>query len=578
MPQNSFAQQLSHQTALQDGSSSITSSIPTQLFQGSASHQIPFNPSPVQHGPSLLGFGFGFGTSFGGNNNNSTLTQNQSHGHQLKLNNVTVAPSTSASTSPSSSFGLVSHGSSTPLVPAPRRLEGKRRREDEDEGIDSTGDEDMEQGDQTSSSPIRPRHSPSQPKFPHANESSNDGRRQLIPKRLRAGTSLVVGSGPTSLSFNSASAAHISQGCASRLSSLPKDKETKPSDENISTKVAGLDMDLGKMLASLDRTSLLTLITNLISTSTDPSLGAQILSLLPSPSLESVEALLDELERGIRSAIPVASNGATVREEYAWSRLRGPVAELSTSALSYFPFFVSETSDGLSARDKATSPHSDQRAREEVHPSTTFSFLHALTSRILRIEQNLPPVPRNLVNHGQRIPGFVADSVSLNSPVSASETRGMVHPATRFPHDLLIRHIPSHLTSPNSPDTLFTILIPALLKQWTILLERLDRAVNLDGRMFSQEVVLGWARSLESLCSNGCSRTGKLQGTSIKDEESAIRMSMDETRRRLERDLGWLVGGTGSVPNSRTLSLKWEKTTSPRHLNAVMDEADEEEL
>lgn len=251
------------------------------------------------------------------------------------------------------------------------------------------------------------------------------------------------------------------------------------------------------------------------------------MSLLPAPSLESVESALDEAERAVRASLPLAS--ADVRDEYVWSRARVPLAELAHMALSYMPFFTADKDDDAGSLRTLPSDATQQATgqREKPHPTTTFAFLHALTVRLLRIEALLPPCPRQMF--------------SLSShPHRASN----LHAATSSTASSL----PAHLLAPTSPDALLSTLLPALLTQWDTLVARLGHAVNSEGRIFGQEVVLGWARALAGVGSAGA--TTPTHGGKVKDEERVVRQAMNAVRARLESELGWLVG----LPQRQTQS------------------------
>ncbi|EPQ28727.1 uncharacterized protein PFL1_03531 [Pseudozyma flocculosa PF-1] len=485
-------------------------------------HQIPFNATPVHHAPSPLGFGFGFGSSFGGNNNQAPL--------------ATPSHSSFAATS------ALAHSFASPSAsPAysPRRADTKRRRDSDHDDADEA-DEDM---DQHSSSPrMRPAPGIGDSTFAAAPRS------MLAPKRLRAGISQGSPSsthlGAASSGLNRSIWGHPAESSSSHRSSSSPGKG----------RMSGLDVDLGKMLASVDKASLLSMLMNLLAQSKDPNLGAQILSLLPTPSLETVEAALDEAEKNVRAAIPYTQGGdaAGVRDEYTWSRVRGPLAAFSDAALSYLPFFVSELDAKRGGAGGSGSGADEAVAkREEVHPATTFTFLHALTLRVLRLHALLPPVPKSSLAFSalrlDRAPstsfgfGFGSAAASGSMGGGGGGSHSTVAGSSRggeSKHSNLAERIPEAYTSLVSPDALLSTLMPALLKQWTILVERLDRAVNVEGRMFGQEVVLGWARALDTV--NTQASSGE---AGAKPEDAIIRKAMDEVRNRLERDLGWLVGG-----------------------------------
>jgi hypothetical protein len=139
-------------------------------------------------------------------------------------------------------------------------------------------------------------------------------------------------------------------------------------------------------------------------------------------------------------------------------------------------------------------------------------------------------------------------------------------------HSNLALKLGSDVTLMTSPDSLMTTLMPAVLKQWTTFLHRLDKAVNIDGRMFSQEVVLAWARALETTGSGegAASSSSFVPVQAKKDEpksaELVIRRAMDEVRGRLERDLAWLVKGAPyhntPITASRALPKKEKRARS----------------
>ena len=489
-------------------------------------HQIPFNSAPVHHAPSPLGFGFG--SSFGGNN--------PVHG----------SPATASSASPMFGFGSAST-SAQPATSPSRRQDAKRRRDvdEADEDLDDDDDMGHVQRSRLGSDPSAPLH---------------EHKRMVLPKRMRAG----LGFGPmhaeplhyspqhaasTSTAFSSSSPAppsalhHTSQQSASKRPAL-----------GLANRVgmSGIDVDIGKMLASMDKPSLLSMLSSLLTQSKDATLPAQILSLLPTPSLDSVESSLDELEKAIRSAIPFVADGSSARHEYTWSRLRAPVAAFVDAALGYLPFFVTELDSDREQRLRERDPRL-QADREEVHPATTFTFLLMITNRVLRIEALLPSVTKSSLAFNLFTASSQPSSFGFGaSSTSASPTKTNMDAYGK--HSNLAYMLGSEFASPSSPDVLMTVLMPAILKQWTTLLHRLDKAVNGDGRMFSQEVVLNWARGLETTgtagaqtntvaaFSSGFSQVKK-EPEPPKPEEVLIRKAMDEVRNRLERDLAWLVGG-----------------------------------
>lgn len=292
-----------------------------------------------------------------------------------------------------------------------------------------------------------------------------------------------------------------------------------------------LDTDLVHSLttATLDKPSLLTLFSRLLTTSTDPTLRDQIIAQIPSPSLDSVESALDEIERGIRSA---SARTGEMRAEFAWGRLRNPVGDFVTTALGFMPFFVDDAQDGILSR-----------RQEAPHPSTSFAFLHAVSVRTLRIIELLPSAPTTL-------------STSLFS-FDGSKTFQFgsdVAPAVKIYQDML----PSDALTSANPNTIITQLIPNLLLQWIRLQEKLCKGVNEEGRMFGSEMMRGWMNSLEAL---GQGKSDNEQG--IKMEERAFRSAVDGICSQLEQGIGWMVG-LHSRSNSNSQSWKLPGTNSRR--------------
>lgn len=525
------------------------------------SHQIPFNSAPVHHAPSPLGFGFGFGSSFGGNN---------------------TAANSPASTSAASHMFGTPQASVPPSALSPsRRSDAKRRRDSDDAQDQVDDDEDMghSQRNRFNADAFSPHH---------------DHKRSVLPKRMRAGLGFgLVNAEPLHVSQASSSASPLSNPSSAFASSAfsplatggshytplsalhNSQSASKRQAHGLNNRVgmSGIDVDIGKMLASMDKPSLLSMLTSLLSQSKDASLPAQILSLLPTPSLDSVETSLDELEKAIRAAIPFVADGSSARHEYTWSRLRAPIAAFVDAALGYLPFFVTELDSDREQRLRERDPRL-QADREEVHPATTFSFLLTITTRVLRIEALLPSVTKsslafNLFTASSQPTsfGFGAASSTPSSPTKAGSAFGHSASDAYGKHSNLAYLLGTEYASPSSPDTLMSVLMPAILKQWTTLLHRLDKAVNGDGRMFSQEVVLTWARNLEATGTAAASATatapafssafpntgaqqGKKDAEQPKPEEMLIRKAMDEVRNRLERDLAWLVGGAQHYASS----------------------------
>ncbi|KAE8260855.1 hypothetical protein A4X13_0g70 [Tilletia indica] len=276
---------------------------------------------------------------------------------------------------------------------------------------------------------------------------------------------------------------------------------------------AAASIDLGKMLASLDRPELLSLLMRLLTSSTDPSLPAQIQSLLPAPSLESINTTLNALEAAIQQAMPIAG----ARAEYVWGRVRGPLNEFATTAVGFAETLLQRRNNAPSTSSSGSST-TELDPDGHVHATTAFAFLLDLTGRVLRIERTLPPPPKSI---------FFATPAGNSSSSAGSNSTGRQKNSQQTSAFLVFQDVLRGKTSSSSTasssafstlsnggassaDALVTILVPTLLSQWDTLLRRLSSAVNGQGRMFGQEVVLGWYRALNALGSEGAPRSSNV--------------------------------------------------------------------
>ena len=166
-----------------------------------------------------------------------------------------------------------------------------------------------------------------------------------------------------------------------------------------------------------------------------PSLKPVVIGLLPPPSLESFHAALGAVEKRVLDSVP---RGIGLRDEYVWTRMRGPLEEYVTEARHFLAVFCP-----AGATDAAAAPTDDTQ-----HPTTTFSFLVTLTASVRRVEAVLPR-------------GCTARQ-SRTDPLSA------------------------HLQ-------------PALYNHWHLFATRIAAAINTHGRMLSAEAVRTWFRQLDDL-------------------------------------------------------------------------------
>lgn len=273
----------------------------------------------------------------------------------------------------------------------------------------------------------------------------------------------------------------------------------------------------------------------MLATSSDPGLRDQIVSLLPSPSLDSIESALDEVEKAIRAALP-SGGPQEVRAEFAWGRLRSPVAEFVHTAQGFLPLFVDEDSRATptsSSSSFSTSAEATNK-REQPHVSTTFNFLHLVTVRAIRVLEALPAVPRtaSMFALDRQQPGPLFRSMNHNEAVKA-----------------LGQMLPAHSVAISSPNSIVNQLLPLLAVQWTRLFERVARAVNEEGKMFGAEMVRGWIASLNSIVNVSQSQqqdsTDDANGssdTNCEEPATAMRMALHALQERFEQEIGWLIG------------------------------------
>lgn len=311
--------------------------------------------------------------------------------------------------------------------------------------------------------------------------------------------------------------------------------------------------DCRRRTATLDKPSLLSLFHKLLQSSSDPGLRDQIVSLLPSPSLDSIEPALDEAEKAIRAALPSAGQHE-VRAEFAWGRLRSPVAEFVHTAQGFLPLFVDED---LPSTPSSTGEGSSKR--ERPHVSTTFNFLHLVTVRALRILEALPAVPRTAsmfaLDRQQPGPMFRIGNCEAVKQLS--------------------QMLPTHAMAISSPNSIVNQLLPQLALQWTRMFERVAKAVNEEGKMFGAEMVRGWIGSLNALVAP---QQGDAEAP-VDDPAKAMRSTLNALKSRLEHEVGWLVGvhrGSSSSFGYSTAQHHQHQPPTQQHLHSrPMDQEEE---
>ncbi|KAG8856582.1 hypothetical protein FRB96_006342 [Tulasnella sp. 330] len=288
------------------------------------------------------------------------------------------------------------------------------------------------------------------------------------------------------------------------------------------------DVDVGSLLASLPPSSLLPLLTSLVEKK--PELKPIILSLIPRPTLETAIHALSEGARRLREAYPyslpsnnnhnAASAGfgfgsssstagnsvqpAGMRESYIRTRLRQPVRDFTKLFLSYMSYFSStptitstvNTNAGGSTQSSVVGlgaePLQKQPPTVPLHPTETFTFLHALTLQLLR----LPPL-------------------TLAEFARPSEN----------------------------------IVFPRLQAEWTAWIQKIDDDVNKWGGMYRDEVVKGWERGLDELLTAEESAVQQQNQPGVVSASTGGYIGIKAIRNSWVQRVGWLIGRrtTGSM-------------------------------
>ncbi|WFD43732.1 hypothetical protein MPSI1_002396 [Malassezia psittaci] len=247
----------------------------------------------------------------------------------------------------------------------------------------------------------------------------------------------------------------------------------------------------------------------------------QIYTLLPTPSLESIEHALDAAEHRIRAALPVttANPSVPIREEYVWSRVRTPLAELASEVASYASLFQL--------------PKSSQGS---MHPATAFTFLLMTTLRMIRILRLLPHESTSI--HNTQLPESFSRKLSEHRMDQLFETL--------LPHgEKLTRNTVVHT------------ILPALLRDWDTWLRAVDYSVNQQGRIYGQDVVISWQRGLASVGIHSSTL-----GSSRSEEEYALRCVMDGAALHMYSTIGWLTGTSHRSPWVPNVSHSMDEVVS----------------
>ena len=258
-------------------------------------------------------------------------------------------------------------------------------------------------------------------------------------------------------------------------------------------------------------------------------LKERTLEKIPAPTLEVALRAIGEKVKEVIKAMP-----AIGREEYVWSRVRAPLAEYARLVCTYLPFF-------LMGNDKSSSTASDSTWKLDlppVHASTAFTFLSTVTAQVIDLEKLLPPVPASFLSFPE--PAWSEAMRAHQQDVLTSlQVFGSSTPSTRQQQAKLSATIPARLRAAASPDSIFTLLLPALLDAWQAFMLHIRDAVNEQGKVFSQEHLQGWFADLERISTT--SSNAKIDGDQ-KEEIKFLRQAAGEIGRVLYEACGWMLG------------------------------------
>ncbi|KZW02545.1 hypothetical protein EXIGLDRAFT_637066 [Exidia glandulosa HHB12029] len=214
-----------------------------------------------------------------------------------------------------------------------------------------------------------------------------DGGRQ--DRRRRASPADAMDRSPTPERPRKAPPKRLRMAAASAAKDKDEHKQAEP------------EQDVGVLLARLPPQSLLPILTSLIQAR--PELKPVVLALIPRPTLEMATQALADAARKLRDAYPYSQaptlsfastsfgfgsgfaqpqRAPQIRDEYVLSRLRTPIADFVSTALSYLSYFSYAHPQSLAVHTPTLSPF-------EV-----YTYLAALTSHIFA----QPPLAVNAVS------------------------------------------------------------------------------------------------------------------------------------------------------------------------------------
>ncbi|KAI9029598.1 Cut8 six-helix bundle-domain-containing protein [Phycomyces nitens] len=139
---------------------------------------------------------------------------------------------------------------------------------------------------------------------------------------------------------------------------------TPPVEERIkrNRQAIAKEIPIQKLLATLDKETLIDLISNLVDS--NPHLQTEIDSQLPEPTISSVTLVITELEHKLAELMPTESKTDHRLEDKHYERLKPALTSLVSAVLEYADHFCN---------------------RSDEFPGTIFSYLHYCTCVIHRL-------------------------------------------------------------------------------------------------------------------------------------------------------------------------------------------------
>lgn len=415
-----------------------------------ASPQFGFPSIPTKHGPPALAFGFGMSA------------QSSMAGWHGTIGTPGLGQT---------NFHLSTAPPSAQQTP---RAAQKRRHDEEEEGL---RDHSMDRSPTPERRPMK----------------------RIAPKRMRS---------------SSEEDAHIA------------DKENKKPSKSVDD-----DVDVGMLLgawsghalqastyaaysfiASLPQESLLPLLTSLLTT--QPSLKATILSLIPRPTIDTAVTVLAQSAKKLRDAYPYSTTPS-----------------FSQTAVS-FGFGSASGSNQRSVMSQPNSGFGRNPPHTGLLPTTSGMRDSYVLSR-------LRPHVTDFVSTAFSYLSYFTCAPSASTqpnPHVAKDTRSLPNPTDTFTY---LSAVTFHLTSqpPLAQSLLAPLLLQRILQEWMAWVDRVVVYVNNEGGMFGIDVVGRWSQTLDEQAE------ARISGVSG-DLDSGLRTVRDKWVARV----GWLVGRREVLP------------------------------